>query len=537
MKENLASDLEIRLKKIDSSIDRVSATVDIIGTSKLMHGAGKRLNLELISGQDYLVAAIEVGKIRAKIKEDTLPFLQSKKAELELEVKTRQQEKLKHQLQELYERGHITQEEFEKAFKLSAEVVETQPFKQEDVITSESRDVKAVERRESTIYVPSVFTDRIRLLHFIVDFPNSSAEKILSMTKIPTFFESKNPSNVYAARAIRKSLDILYIRDQRGILTRPEAALSKRLVQFMSEMGFEKLSELKEWVISKFELSLQEKLDLGLIDRETVVEAINTDEACSVVSKFHQNQAQMNEYGLRPIPVEMIDAFRKDAASNGYDLLPDWEINRLYEQGIKKILNILKSGNLEEVYENEPGIVQDLLVYFCIIDAAQMYSFIDEISAKYIPPIKLKDEQEVKPETSQFPVRKEVSAPIEITVQKPEKKSAQERMREELKETVNMLVDEVFGKVESNEIQVDVLHSGNQVNRSFQRLKKSEVERIVSSGRVRPSGTKDGHAVFNILDIVMLLFYRDRNAGLPKKYQKELEKIVQDEVELRLEKK
>lgn len=515
-----------KLEKIEFATLRLNQAIIDIGTSNLKIGAGIRLNLEALSGKDYALAAIEVGQIRARIKDKNLPSLEEKAKDIQVEIAQKEeQEALIVELKSLLDTGNLTQDEYNKAIS---------EFQKGGTVGTLPDKPETTPIKKGTIFLPQINDDRLRALHYIVDFGDSLDPQIItSMIKLPTFANRNITANKeYTVRSIRKSLNILFIRDQREVLTTKERAVSERLLRFMEEMNFERLAELKDWVFSRFDLSDREKLSLGIINNfnDDALEQITFEEAYAVVTTLHMNSDLLKTRTIKPIPDEMIDSFKEE----GLKLEPvtDQEHIERFLKGVSKLRNIVIGGKLEDVYGEVDYLTQDLIAYFCIAEGSRTTIMLEELYNNYSSPTSA---AEAERPGRKMPVQSDLAAdktqtPSSEADLKPSK-SSEERTREKITISVEGLVDEVFKAVDANQLAATGLMNSNQVNRVIQRLKESDTRRIIDNGHVTPNEVRGRIEYFDIYQIVKLLYYRDSKSGLPKKYERELEKIVKQIVD------
>lgn len=109
--------------------------------------------------------------------------------------------------------------------------------------------------------------------------------------------------------------------------------------------------------------------------------------------------------------------------------------------------------------------------------------------------------------------------------------SSEEKTSEKIKTTVENLANEFFQAVDTHQLTATGLMNSNQINRVIQRLKESDTKRIIDNGHVTPNEVRGRIEYFDVYQTIKMLFYRDNKSGLPKKYEKELDRIVKQTVD------
>ncbi|OGD93160.1 hypothetical protein A2697_01255 [Candidatus Curtissbacteria bacterium RIFCSPHIGHO2_01_FULL_41_44] len=106
-----------------------------------------------------------------------------------------------------------------------------------------------------------------------------------------------------------------------------------------------------------------------------------------------------------------------------------------------------------------------------------------------------------------------------------------EKSDSKIREKVNQILDELGAS------NITLPINGAQLTRIFPRVKAISIQQAIENGYISPErGRGKQHSVFNLREIALLVYLKDRGNGLSKKECKELEDIIEEEIEKKKQK-
>lgn len=259
--------------------------------------------------------------------------------------------------------------------------------------------------------------------------------------------------------------------------------------------------------------SLGLKIDDEILKRETKEDSdsiLDEKGVFALASIWASNPSLAAEYGVEPLPQQVVLNLRPLI---GDELLPTPEQQKeIAAPALGKILEVVNSDNLDQVYDCQPPPVQDLLLHLTTIDPESVVNFLNKALSEC--------DETVQPTTLTEPT-------VDKMPESPKLKEI-ERRDPQIRETINELQDRLDAKGINKPI------NNPQLTKFFPSLKHNFVEQaIIERGYISPLRGRDHHPVFNREEITLLLYVREHGNNLTPRLIKELKEIIVEEIEQR----
>lgn len=256
--------------------------------------------------------------------------------------------------------------------------------------------------------------------------------------------------------------------------------------------------------------SLGLKIDDEILKRETKEDSdsiLDEKGVFALASIWASNPSLAAEYGVEPLPQQVVLNLRPLI---GDELLPTPEQQKeIAAPALGKILEVVNSDNLDQVYDSQPPPVQDLLLHLTTIDPESVVNFLNKALSEC--------DETVQPATLAEPT-------VDKMPDSPKLKEI-ERRDPQIRETLNTYLERI-------EAVTDKPIYRSQLTRFFPQIKANFIDIIErDKGYITPQRGRDGHhPVFSKEEIAILFYLKEYGKNLDPRRIKELKEIVAEEI-------
>lgn len=227
----------------------------------------------------------------------------------------------------------------------------------------------------------------------------------------------------------------------------------------------------------------------------------------ALASIWASNPSLAVEHGVEPLPEQVVLNLR---SLIGKDSLPTQEQHKeIAALALEKILEVVNSDKLDQVYDSQPPPVQDLLLHFTTINPESVVNFLNKALSEC--------DETVQPAT--------LAEPTADKMPESPKLKEIERRDPQIRQTLNTYFDRI-------EQVTDKPIYRSQLTRFFPQIKANFIDLIERDKvYITPQKGKDRHhPVFSKEEIAILFYLKEYGKNLDPRRIKELKKIVAEEI-------
>lgn len=345
---------------------------------------------------------------------------------------------------------------------------------------------------------------------------DSALDRIYKLVSTPSSITNNNLRQTVEEAAILPQQDrlanIIAVGERRKEIHR---TLQEKTEPYLKSLGFKINDEILEREI-KEESALREhqqiiEPDSTAIKLDMPSPLLDEREVFALASIWASNPRLAAEYGVEPLPQQVVLNLK---SLIGEEFSPTQQQQKEIAAAVlKKILEVVNSDKLDQVYDSQPPPVQDLLLHFTTIDPESVVNFLNKALSEC--------DETVQPTTLAEPI-------VDKMTEIPKYKEI-ERRDPQVRQTVRGTLD----RIEAHRINKPV--STVQLVKFFPNLKAKFVTQIEEDKRyITPERGRDGrHPVFNREEITFLLYVREHGNNLTPRLVKDLKDIIDEEVSKR----
>lgn len=411
-------------------------------------------------------------------------------------------------------------------------------------------------------FPPKVPESRLSALDIFINNPQVTVEEI-----IRTLGPSKRDRRLtrpQALWALKRTANILYVRERKGIATQEESELWRKIkVGTSRAVDIEALrtfrTRLEVW-FKQFKTVQPAEITQVREAEEIEVEPLADEEAVVLASILFLRDDFIAKYGLERLPVEVVQKLVKRVQSPLE--LTSSQLNEFRVRALQKVKEIVRSEKLDQIYDCQNPDVQELLLYFMLIDTEPTFNLLEELltspieifwreqageiiklwrglrvspttSSVTVPepaiatepgPSKEESRRGIQPEVREERPAATVQGQVVSIEPPPKKLSSVERRDPEVRQKIALLLDEIA------EAGISTLINSSQLTRSFPRLKSHILEPLIGKAEISPKLDRNGFPVYSVDEITILLYLKDWGNNLTPRLVKDLRRIIREEL-------